>query len=496
MSNPSVLWASSLKTLTGFLAFFIATIGASAEVTLSNYTFRFVNHTTYDPSQIYLFANDVASGPDFSIKYNNGTESLVLQTSVTLQDILYNGNFDLTVQYSKSLALYVGLNAGAINPTIIADGGLPSYTGGPLVPWSQKQYGIVEASVTGVNDNADVSAINSVGVPMHMTNATGNQSVGFNDPSKLATLRNNLQAQMPELAWPDTTDPIRYVGPNQAPVGTLTIPGSTSGLELSPFTTYFDHVHTHNVQTKIESNISVLKNAAENWQFNYDFTMTVDASGNLVLTGSVTYQNTLATEPDDPGYAPVTITGLTATVTADDPDNDKYAASNFVYASQASLGNDDISIGGDWNLLATGTGMDFDTVISPNVIDRVLGDVSFGFAYGFIASDAMGDEPSGNWYAEGQTLVFSDLQPDNEFYSLYSKLIFDASSHVYSHPYSDRMKDALFENSIALSGNDIMVIHIYDFATIPEPSTVIFTAVLGAGLVGLVIRRRLNKKAA
>ncbi len=471
---------------------------ASSVAPAQPYTFRFVNHTTYGLSDIFVFAEDTASGLSYDITYNNATTALALQTSKTLQDLLYQGNSDLTVQYSKSLALYVGLGAGAITPQDITDHGLPSYTGGPTVPWAQQNFGIVEASVTGVNDNADVSAINSVGVPMHLKNANGDQSVGFVDPSKLPALRANLNSQMPVTAWPGTANPVRYLGPNQAAVGTLSIPGSTSGLTLPAFTNYFTYVKGQSTPASIKSNISIKQDATHNWQFDYDFAMTVNASNELALTGSVTVKNTL-----DSGFTPQTVSSLTATVDADDAGAGTYDASNFVYASQASLNSPSIAIGGDWNMLATITGLDFNTEISPNVVDRVLGDMSFGFAYGFIGStvnnpltgNLFGEDPSGAWYATGQNMVFDQVQPTDPYYSEYSSLILGASSHVYSHPYSDRLPSGagdFFGNSINLSGADVLEIHLYDFmaVAVPEPGAGVLCGLAAGVLGGLEFRRR------
>jgi hypothetical protein len=188
----------------------------------------------------------------------------------------------------------------------------------------------------------------------------------------------------------------------------------------------------------------------------------------------------------DPGAGTTTLTGLVATINADGTTT--MDASNFIYAAQASYGSSIITLSNTgastWQDLAV-NGQSFQNVISPYVVDDIIAYISAGFAFGFVGSEvinpmtgnAFGDDPSSTWFANGQTLAFADVQPDSPYYSLYSKLLNEASSHVYSHPYSDRFQDPIFQNSISLTTGDVMEIHFYDFDAVPEPST--YALILG-----------------
>jgi len=495
--------------------------------------FRFHNMTDLDDDQIYLFASAQDDGL-YDITYGGAPNASGLSTltnanplgptgtgySVTLDQIRQsNGNHDLNIGHANSLAIYVGLDSGPYLPPSLTPS-LPSLTGARTgagaVPWSNSQYGTIEATVINNNDNVNLTAINSVGVPMWMQ--SGSETRAFTQPNLLPSLRTDLQTNLPYSQYPGTTNTLRYVGPNQAGAGTLTFPNTDqTSSQLPDFGNYISHTRTwHDTsatnETNLKGQVSILR--ADNWQFDYDFTLDIDNDGNLTVEGDITVTNTTGSGGGG------TESGLEMLVHGDgqgsDPTTYPYIASNFIYAAPAvqeyiagkNGSNPEVyTYGGStqalWESVAaltdpgTGQQVTFDDFLQ-FVAGHIMGDLSFGFAYGFIASEETlsdgvtlaGTAPSEDWYADGQTNVFEDLQPTDDFFSIYSEAIGAVTSTIYTHPYSDRMKDPSFDNSINLTQpNQVVDFYIYNFNTvIPEPSYISLGVFALASAI--VLRRR------
>ena len=500
----------------GMVIAVLATVSAPA-LHAQPYTFRFFNHTTYTDSDIQILAFATPAGTNVNnMTYTNSTQ-LSVSNSVPLSAFTPGGvgGRDLTVGYANSLQLLIGLGAPQVTSALIASNGTPSFTGGPTVPWATNNYGGFEATVIGVNDNANGTAINSVGVPLQLKGYAGTTNVanvGFTNPAALPALRSALQSQMPSAAWPNATSPIRYVGPNVVSGGSLAVPGGSG--YMPNFASYVGSVGAvTNNAALIQSQVSYKVNDQTNWAFNYFFTNTVTSSNSIALTGSIVYSNSVGT-----GNTVYTNSGLGATIIGDVNGTNDAFLSSYIYAAPASLGGatsfatnnpaytnspvgqNKITFTGDWQGLTNATGLDYFSIISPKVEDRILGDVAFGFAYGFIGSETIdpntsntfGSEASFLWYATNQTLVFDALQSNNTFYSEYSKAIYDASSSMYSHPYSDRMAAPAFDPSVQLNNStNLLEIHIYDFV-IPEPAT---AALITFGVIAFAAFKTARRKA-
>ncbi len=503
----------------GIFATLLSAVPGRAELEV-----RVFNHTGVAASNIFLLPSDTLSGTNFNTTYGTNTAMQVFQ-SVPLSSLASTSNYHtFRIGYSSSLAMFVGLNSGNWINTNNSTA-TPSYTGGPVVPWSQTPFGAFELSYTnGVQDNADTTAINSLGVPMmiRMANSSGpiaGATTGFTNASKIPALNSQLAA-IPGSAWlgaAPNTNVIRYIGPTQVIAGGVLPPsgGATGTNAANPqtpfpvFTDYLANVQTRTNATSIGGQVSIKVNTSTNWQFNYDFDMYV-TNGAVVLTnGTITATNT-----DGLGGASYSQTNLGAVIVADGGSATNAFLSYFIYAAPASYGGatntsdplyaqspvglNQIVFSGDWETIATDTGLDYFTTFAPKISDYILGDVAFGFAGGFVNSVAtngagtpIGDLTSSDWWT--QDLIFGGLQTNASFYSQYAAAIFDASTSVYAHPYGDRMKN-VYPPSISLNQapGSWLEVHLYDPAAIPEPvaALLVTCSIIGFALFKAGKKRR------
>ena len=491
----------------------VAVVGMTFTEAQAQLTVKVFNHTSYtNPDFIYLLPSDTASGTNYNITYG-GTNALPVFQSTPLSALpqTTNGAYEFQISYSQSLAMYVSLNNSA-NPWINTNGSqsTPSYTAGPPITnnpsanqWAQVPFGFFEASYTnGIQDNADTTAINSVGIPMlmQMVNTNNNAVIsktGYTNAAAIPALNAKL-ATIPGSAWlgaAPNTNIIRYIGPNQVVSGGVAPPsGGAIGtnaanpqIAFPAFTDYIDYVETRTNATKIAGQVSIVNGAnTTNWQYNYAFDMFVTNGAVNLTNGVITATNTIAST----NTSFYTTNGLSAFIIADVDTSTNAFLSSYIYSAPASfggatatnqsaytnspVGEGKITYTGGWEGLAADTDQDFFTAFAPKVMDHILGDVSFGFAAGFINSQAtndlgvkIGDLTSSEWF--NQPIIFDEAQTNSTFYSQYANAIFDATTAVYAHPYGDRMS-SIYPNSIALTNADSSLeIHLYDPATIPEP---------------------------
>ena len=139
-----------------------------------------------------------------------------------------------------------------------------------------------------------------------------------------------------------------------------------------------------------------------------------------------------------------------------------------------------------WSNLATSQGFDYHATWAPSIQDSMLNEIAFGFAGGFVNSPVqgwpvwfdsqnnqvppggaapvtpntsvsqtnIGAMPSCSWWV--QTNLYAQNQPrspllnNNPWFSAWGQSIYQVSKVVYSHPISDRMKNAQFSPGLPL----------------------------------------------
>lgn len=486
-----------------------ACLGTASISSASPITIRLFNHTDIHADNIQLYslagALDAVYGPTDT--------PMPMQETVTLSDLNFNsslGAHEFTLNSATSLNMFIGLDA----PTISSGNSTPSYTGGTAVPWWDANFG-QNFEVTynnNIHDVADVTSINAVGVPMRIRTQSGETYSGwqgFQDPTRQLALQTSLANHAPWSAWPQQTSQgtVRYVGANTAPVGSLNIPNQLGGTSATvpSFSAYIDHVRENDISV----NLAVPETrgtSVSDVVFWWDFEVHVDQDGNLqtrldengLAQGTVHAKNTVTNDE-------WTWTGLTAYIQADVNDTDDAFFSSYIYQAPASepyLGDQIVfsnaGSGADqWSDLATDTGIDA-VWINRNVQDRMLMDIAFGMAYGFVGSETAyldpgqhatwGEAPSWLWYEDSNTgIAFDDLQSES-YYSEWSYRIWQEYQALYTHPISDRFEFDGLRPVVSVFGIDALEIHFYNFMDpIPEPGVMAFLLLAGSVLLG---RRR------
>lgn len=129
----------------------------------------------------------------------------------------------------------------------------------------------------------------------------------------------------------------------------------------------------------------------------------------------------------------------------------------------------------------------------PNVTAQVAGEISTGFAAGFVGSTNFGDLPSNQWWGMDPTNAFAGATTNAGDYNQYAAVIAEGSSNsVYGMVYSDRFTEASpLINSYQFNGTNVgsWLIGVGDPITpVPEPSVYALLALAGA--LGFLLRRR------
>lgn len=154
--------------------------------------------------------------------------------------------------------------------------------------------------------------------------------------------------------------------------------------------------------------------------------------------------------------------------------------------------------GGDWATFTntlTGFVAGSGSAALPNITAQVAGEISTGFAAGFVGSTNLGSLPSDQWWSLDPTNAFSGATTNANDYNQYAAAIADASSNsVYGMVYSDRFTQASpLINSYQLNGTNVgsWLVTVGDpITSIPEPSALALLTITGIAAGGVFLRRR------
>jgi Beta-1,3-glucanase len=395
---------------------------------------KFVNLSGVPDEKVFItpFSTSTATY-DVTFQGANGVTTLDKKTAQSLKAI---GSSGLNISALDAGRFYISFQNQWTPPAPPASPDAEPSPVDPADAWFHTQWDKIEVTMNGApGDQANLTSIDFVGIPMRMETFDGSanmiQQLGYPDNNHVVT---GLAAKNASAAVTDTGTLdgkiVRVLGPSSS--------GYPSTGGWPTFGDYVNAVKAAGQKTAIKFETAFSADTDHNWRYKYDFTATVNANDNgITMTGTITSDNTVV-QPGVTNPPPVTSSTLTVTFTADSGANT--FLSSFIYAG---AGNHDgngvfnVNFSGDWTGFFTNSA----SAALDIVQRRIIGDLSVGFAYGFVLSARFKDSPSGDWFADGQTLALSDLQPNNPFYSTFENVVFqEAIGHrVYGHPFSDRL---------------------------------------------------------
>jgi len=357
------------------------------------------------------------------------------------------------------------------------------------------------------------------------------QSAGFHSPTPAVSAQPGaLTGNAPPAVLTNSTgQTTRILGPTQFGV-------QADGNSFGPYATfndYFAHVAGLATNKTLISNGSAFNTVPKpqdvqaaytnaDVQFNLSTNSVTSTAGGYRLQSSgdivVVYQpyswngtNHVPGAPTTNTYSGVSLvvdpTGLSGTNTAL-----TNLASSYVYYGDASpgLGKDYIVItGAGWGAFTndiTGyvnaAGVGADGIVEA----QILGELSAGFAAGFIASTnvvaqygttPLGELPSSSWWQLSNAIAFEDVQAATNFFNTYANVIYQNSSNsVYGMVYSDRfVYNTTLVNAVSNGASPVgsWLVTIGDPLTMvpePGPAAAVVVGVIGCAAFASLRKRR------
>ncbi len=405
---------------------------------------QFENQSGVPNNEVFITPFSPASGDKYAITFNNNQSQLTQFHSQSLEAI---GEAGLDVSFVNSGVFYVSFIKkwdNTLTPNL-------NTTPSPVDTndqWYRTHWDKFELTMINTDgDQGDITSIDFIGIPMQMesfANTISQQSLGYPIDNQVIT---KLGLKNPKAIITDdgtpTGKPVRVIGPSQYPYPSIG--------NWQSFGEYVQDIKSKNQSTKLkfQNARSVDKNT--NWLFTYEFDAVVNENNGISMSGKITALNTISNVFSTPSDT------LTVEIS---PDSDKGTfLSSFLYSGHPDPNN--VVFCGNWE----GFFADKFPLEKADGQARLIGDLSTGFAYGFVGSwvknPATGnffkDDSSLNWFAKTQTLALTELQPDKPFYSEFENIIFQESkATVYGYPYSDRLqKYAVAVNVVKNNGTPI-----------------------------------------
>ncbi|MDP0494816.1 MAG: hypothetical protein Q7Q73_01285 [Verrucomicrobiota bacterium JB024] len=456
--------------------------------------------SSYDPSDIYItFSNqnntlgvtytDATTHQSTSPTHNSGD---FLASSVKLSDV-QDGTFTFS---GSSIAVYVSYGQGFSN-TLNQPGFL---TGG--ASWDVQYQNFEITRTGGSGDQGNMTNINYFTAPMAIRSYSSDYQSGT-QPLQTVSYKYSTAQYATNLANSSTgtntvydgnNNLVRYVGPSTY---------ATGQIPYQNFNNYLTSVHSSGVTNQIWNN-SAFNQIGEsgttgfNFNFQFQLTSTVDANGNIVLTGNivVTKKNNatgVIVETDQ-------LVASNAGLTLSGADLDKIT--QLIYAQSTGQNPDIATWGAGWADLATYlANNNVEASALETLQNQVVGEITTAILLGFLGNEKnvngtdLNTMKSYEWWQMIPLEAFDAIQSDPDFYNRWAAAVYDATDNgAYGIPYSDRLGTGPLVDSVLHDGYDIdkWEIDIFDpVSAVPEPRTVAFVA-MGLALViaGWVRRRR------
>ena len=437
------------------------------------------------PGDVWLQALDKTRG--FAATYATGTITFgsgdIMSAPVKLSDIGAGG---LKVTYANGVNLFVFYDDPTGNDR----------TAAPNQMTSQQRFMPIELTMTGGSGNqGDLTAINYFTAPLSLrsynTDPTQNppppalQQTGFGQ-TRAASIAGQLlrycQRNPKAVVKNAQGQIIRILGPSNAFTGT------------NPWPSFLPYVKSLGAQTThIQSKPQGFYFTADNtvtYNFGVDMQATADANGNLTCTGGITATVTGTIKPGNPPLpsgGQWNDTTLYFSTAVPDAFNSavygqvstsavQYWGSGWIYwvdflantLLDPSKPHDPVTNPSllDGDLYPTEAPPPVSAPVYLTVFNNTIGEVTTGLLGGFynsntpsnIPSDggaALKNVPSKNWWMQNPIVGFTEVQPQNPYYNLYSGVIFNTSGNtVYGVPYSDRFGSGPDVNSVNYTSPD------------------------------------------
>ncbi len=446
-----------------FVAFLGMVLSAASALAAPPLALQFKNDSGYADSDVYigfvgpgaLDATNVVSGAPMAVSQYGDEHWYTLDT-------LPQG-IDLT---SFSGRIYVGYGS----PWSFTHSGYEPSPIAPVDPNYLKRYDKLELTYHGnPADVADTTSIDYFSIPMQLNVYQGGTSgtlKGSLLASPTATTVGAVRGLTPTPDAAVVTDGggnfVRVIGPSAYP--------PSPGLPASPYENFdayltdvrdsYAPAHGGTAAT-IKGHFGGVGPAPvtpETMPQDYDFTVTIDAQKNLLLTGSTTVlgAHTLEFQYDDL----MNPSGI-------------YGANPTFYLDGQP------------------------TAMTPqnDVLGWLIGDLMAGFNIGAIGSTVLdgglevGTLDSQQWFT--LTNLFAGLQPGAPFYNEWAAAMSDVSQ-AYNFAYSDRFAHVV----TPLDPAEVDTLEIVFIGQVPEPSSQAIAAIGVAGLIGICARRRVRRRVA
>jgi len=403
-------------------------------------TIKFKNeNTNYTSNQINILIHDNGVKA-FSATYGGGT-AMQLEKNYSFSTI---GAAGMSVNTLWGGVIYFCLgdtmaeNAVEPSPTSTSD---PDYN---------KRWGKAEISFDGnASDVANLTGINVYSMNIQMKTYKSGSEV--QTPLTWTLTGNQMASKLGAITSFDSTsylkngsDFLRVIGPTS-----YAKPSVGPYPSLQP---YVDAVKAASQSTKIVGSYSGPGGSTEKTTQTYSFTATIDADGNLVLTGKGALQGS----------------SHTITIAAAD------VAAQIYYQDPT------------WKIDETTDG----TFADNDVYGAAVRDILAGFAIGYVNSPVINpatgqpfkDSDSNTWWGSAENFDTLQTDPLKPYFNQYA-MEFYRYSNSYGFPYSDRLESKPVQIGLNPATVDTLEITIMtDGAAVPEPSTMAF---FGVGLIGL-----------